>query len=202
MQLPTKLLIIPFGIALAGLAWHLLNTPSLSAKILTIAILLLGLDQTRMAIVDCDNIKAVQVKAVQAKAVQAKAVQYQAVQDQATNQSDDDDAALKQFNRITLSTIGLELAGFYLAWFTIGGGTLVVLASQIWFNLLAGVQLDPNQNSSIQIFGWRDRLVVLIADTIGMVLVGLWIAQVATLGVAIGLFVMVLTYLAVKYIRS
>jgi hypothetical protein len=179
MNFPTKLLVAPFGVALAGLAWQLIQAPSLSEKILAIALLLLGLDQTRMAIVDCDHIQAVR-----------------AIADQPTA----DRAALEQFNRITLSTIGLELIGFYVALTAIGWGTIVVLASQIWFNLLARTKPEPTQQPPIQTWGWRDRIVVLVADTIGIGLAALWIAALNPLVMAIALCLMVLIYLGVKYL--
>jgi hypothetical protein len=164
-----------FSIALLGLLYQLILHSDWPSRLLTIALLLLGIDQTRMAIVDLQNI--------------------QAVREQIGNEP-----GLDWFHKITFSTIALELVGFFLAWWQIGWGTAVVLLSQIWFNGLAGVQLFPTTEQPIQTLGWRDRWVVLLADGVGLGLTMLWIWQIQAMGMAIGLLLMVVIYTIVKYL--
>jgi hypothetical protein len=168
-------ILLLFTIALSGLTYQLILHPDWSSRLLTIALLLLGIDQARMAVVDWQNI--------------------QTMRDQIS-----DEPRLDWFSKITLSTIVLELVGFFLAWWQIGWGTALVLLSQIWFNGLAGVQLFPTMDQPIQPFGWRDRLVVLVGDGVGLGLTMLWIWQIQALGMAIGLLLMVLIYGIVKYL--
>jgi hypothetical protein len=169
--------LMAFVLAEAGLVWRLLEPMTWAERLFTIAVILLGVDQARMAIVDLRNVQALMLVPTQIAP----------------------DPRLAWFYKITLSTIGLELLGFFVAWKHLGWGALLILLSQVWFNLLAGVQLFPNTDNSIQHFGVRDRLVVLLADGFGIGLISLWIAQIAPMGVAIGLLSMVLLYGFVKY---
>jgi hypothetical protein len=164
-----------FSIALLGLLYQLILHPDWPSRLLTIALLLLGIDQARMAIVDWQNIQAVRDKI-------------------------GDEPRLNWFANITFSTIVLELLGFFLAWWQLGWGTVLVLLSQVWFNGLAGVQLCPTTDLPIQTLGWRDRGVVLLADGVGLGLTMLWILQIQAEGVAIGLLLMVVIYAIVKYL--
>jgi hypothetical protein len=146
-----------------------------SPVILALALLVLGLDQMRMAILDLRQIA------------------------QVTAQFMDDDRRLDRFRWVTYSTISLEILGFGLAFWNLGWGAIVVLLSQIWFNLLAGVQLQPDGEPLIQDYGWRDRGLILFADSLGLLLSGLWLAGIAPLVMAIGLLAMVLIYVVLKY---
>jgi hypothetical protein len=144
-------------------------------SLLALALLLLAIDQARMAAVDLTQVAAVRV------------------------QVQPSDQRLEQFYRITLSTIGLELLGFYGAIGNLGVGAAVVLLSQIWFNLLANIQLQPETEEPIRAWGIADRLPVLVADGVGLILVCLWLAGVAPLFMAGGLLGMVLLYGGLKY---
>lgn len=148
----------------------------LSRQVLAVATLLLCADQARMAIVDFEQIAAVK----------------QQVQD----------SRVAHFYRITVSTIVLELLGFYSASIWLGWGSVLVLLSQVWFHLLAGVQLHPAAEVAIQPKGISERFLVLAADGVGLVLVGLWLLQVASLWVATILLLMVILYGVVKYSPS
>jgi hypothetical protein len=148
--------------------------------LLAIALLLLGIDQIRMAIVDLRQIA------------------------QVTAQLTTPDPRLDRFRWVTYSTIGLEILGFGLAFWHLGWGAIVVLLSQVWFNLLAGVQLQPDgepltQDALIKNLGWRDRGIILVADGLGILLSGFWAIGWAPLGMAIGLLAMVLIYGVIKY---
>jgi hypothetical protein len=167
-----NLVLLLFTIALGGIAWQFVTTPVLAHRLLAMALLLLGLDQTRMAIVDLTHIQQLKPDAT---------------------------APLKRFEVITWSTIGLELVGFYLSWQWLGWGSALVLLSQIWFNLLAAVQLAPESDPAIQPWGMKDRAIVLAADSLGLLLSVLYALNIQPLAMAIGLLGMVLLYGLIKY---
>ncbi|WP_199320381.1 hypothetical protein [Leptolyngbya sp. FACHB-261] len=109
------------------------------------------------------------------------------------------DSRLSNFHKITTSTIILELLGFYSSSISLGWGAVLVLLSQVWFNLLAGIQLQPLGKVAIQPSAISERLPVLIANGIGLILVSLWLLQVAPLSMASGLLGLVIFYIWVKY---
>jgi hypothetical protein len=156
-----------------GLLSQVIGRNELSSQLLALALLLLCIDQARMAVVDLENVQ--QVK--------------QQVQD----------ARLNNFYRVTVSTIFLELLGFYGSSFWLGWGAILVLLSQVWFNVLAGIQLQPKEENPIQAWGIPERRLVLIADGVGLILVSLWILQIAPLWMASGLLAMIVIYGWVKY---
>ncbi|MGP1374540.1 MAG: hypothetical protein ACTS3T_17030 [Almyronema sp.] len=146
----------------------------ISERVLALALLLLSVEQARMAVVDLEQIAAVSQKAKPPP-------------------------RLQWFRQVTLITIALELLGFYIAWVNLGIGTLLVLLSQIGFNLLAGIQIDLTQPVMLQPYGIRQRWLVLMADSIGLLLVSLWCFEIAPLETALALFVMVCGYGVFKY---
>jgi hypothetical protein len=164
------LLFFPASLGLLG---QVMMGNELSYQLLALALLLLCIDQARMAVVDLEHVKQVQ----------------QQVQD----------ARLAHFYRVTISTIVLELLGFYSSYLWLGWGAILVLLSQVWFNVLAGIQLQPTEENPIQPWGVPERRLVLIADGIGLILVSLWILQIAPLWMASGLLAMVIIYGWVKY---
>jgi hypothetical protein len=172
---PQILVLILFPIALGGIAWQVITVPVLAHQLLALALLMLGIDQTRMAIVDLSHIQTLQQRAIGSP-------------------------ALQRFAWVTGTTIGLELLGFGLSWQWLSGGTAVVLFSQLWFNLLAGVQLLPESEPPIQDFGIKDRAIVLLADGLGLLLAVLYTLAIAPLTQAIGLLSMVLLYGCIKYL--
>ncbi|NJN49113.1 MAG: hypothetical protein HC805_04125 [Alkalinema sp. RL_2_19] len=171
-----RLLITLFGGAGVGLLIHIVTAPTLAARLLAIALLLLGLDQTRMAIVDLENIATV-------RQIPDCASQPQ----------------LTRFDWMTRSTIAFELIGFYVSSQWLAWGCICVLLSQVWFNLLAGVQLLPTTEQPIQPFGIRDRAVILVADSLGIGLASGYAAEIQPCGMAIGLLSMVCLYGMIKY---
>ncbi len=156
-----------------GLLSQVMGGNELFHQLLALALLLLCIDQARMAVVDLEQVEQVKQKV--------------------------QDARLDSFYRVTVSTIILELLGFYGAYFWLGWGAILVLLSQIWFNVLAGIQLQPMEETPIQSWGIPERRIVLIADGIGLILVSLWILQIAPLWMASGLLAMVIIYGWVKY---
>ncbi len=145
----------------------------LAAQVLALVLLLLGIDQARMAVVDLDRVFAVQ------------------------QQGQDD--RLHNFYTITVSTIALELVGFYAAAYWLGWGAICILLSQVWFNLLTNVRLQPLAEPAIETWALAERLPVLLADGIGLALVGLWMLQIAPLAIALGLLGLLVAYGWVKY---
>ena len=139
-----------------------------------LALTLLCLDQGRMALVDFRNIRQVGL----------------------------DDQRVRQFYRVTAIAIALELMGFFLAWVQLGIGTAMVLVSQLFFNTAAKIQLYPDSIDPIQPLGIKERSPVLIANTVALGLITLWQASKFRPVTAVLLLVMVLTYLAIKYLST
>jgi hypothetical protein len=156
-----------------GLLSQFISGNELSHQLLALALLLLCVDQARMAVVDLENFKQVKQKV--------------------------QDVRLDNFYWVTVSTIVLELLGFYSSYIWLGWGAILVLLSQIWFNILAGIQLQPTEENPIQSWGVPERSIVLLSDGVGVILVGLWILQIAPLWMASGLLGMLVIYGWVKY---
>lgn len=156
-----------------GLLSQFIGGNELSHQLMALALLLLCADLARMAVVDLEQVK--QIK--------------QHVQD----------ARLDNFYWVTVSTIILELLGFYSSYIWLGWGAILVLLSQLWFNVFAGIQLQPIEEKPIQSWGIPERKFVLLADGVGVILVGLWILQIAPLWMAAGLLAMIVIYGWIKY---
>lgn len=172
-MLRTILLGLLFLPASLGLLSQAIGASDLSQQLLAFAFFLFCLEQGYMAMSDLQQVAEVR------------------------EQVQDD--RVSRFYWVTVTTIGMELAGFYAAWVWLGPGAIGVLLSQIWFNTLAGVQLHPGQSDPIRTYGVIDRLPVLIADGVGLLCVSLWLARVAPIAMAGGLFGMVLLYGVIKY---
>jgi hypothetical protein len=167
------LIFLLFFPASLGLLSQVIGGNELSHQLLALALLLLCVDQARMAVVDLEQVKQVKQKV--------------------------QDARLDNFYWVTVSTIVLELLGFYSAYIWLGWGAILVLLSQIWFNVLAGIQLQPAEENPIQSWGIPERSIVLVADVIGLILVSLWIMQLVPLWMASGLLGMLVIYGWLKY---
>lgn len=167
------LMFLLFFPASLGLLSQIVGGNELSHQLLALGLLLLCADLARMALVDLKQIK--QVK--------------QQVQD----------ARLDNFYWVTVSTIVLELLGFYSSYIWLGWGAILVLLSQLWFNFLARIQLQPTEEKPIQSWGVPERKFVLLADGVGVILVSLWLLQIAPLWMASVLLGMIVIYGWVKY---
>ncbi|MBD2329380.1 hypothetical protein [Alkalinema sp. FACHB-956] len=165
-----SLLFLP---ALLGLGWQAIALVNWASRGLAIALLFLCIDQCRMAIADLEQVAEVKLLV--------------------------QNAQLEQFHRVTIATIVVELLGFYSAIGWLGWGVAIVLLSQVGFNIFAGIQLQPKASAPIIPWGIRDRLPVFIADGLGLVLIGCWLAGVQPLVMALGLLGMVSIYGLVKY---
>jgi hypothetical protein len=170
----SKLITTLFNWGLFGLLYQIVGAKTIAQFCLAFALTILYCDQDRMAVIDRLNIQTLQQRAI-------------ATPD------------LQRFVWVTNTTIGLELVGFYLVWVSLGWSSVVVLVSQLWFNLLAGVQLVPESDPPIQPWGIRDRVIVLAADSLGLGLACLYARNIQPLATAIGLLGMVLLYILIKY---
>lgn len=171
--------------AIAALLWQAIVQPELAQKLLAIALLLLSLDLLKMAIFDLEQVALVRSR-------------WAKLCDQ-TSLIDETDPRLGWFQGVTIVTIVFELLGLYGAWISLSWGAIVVLLSQVGFNLFAQVQLLPDDSEMIQSFGIRDRAIVLIADGLGLVLVTIGLGGRYSWETSAGLLGMVLLYGVVKF---
>jgi hypothetical protein len=110
------------------------------------------------------------------------------------------DIRLDTFSTITIITIIIELLGFYASSVWLGWGSILILLSQVWFNLFAGIKIHSSTETVIQSWKISERLPVLIADLLGLVLISLWMSQIASLWITWILFGMVIIYCSIKLI--
>ncbi|NJR15110.1 MAG: hypothetical protein HC785_05010 [Calothrix sp. CSU_2_0] len=151
----------------------------LTEQIIAIAMCLFCIEQARMAVRDLQKI------------TEAKRLVV--------------DIRLDSFYIITLTTIIVELLGFYFSSVWLGWGSIIILLSQVWFNLLATIKIKILSASIIDVIEpWTisERLPVLIADILGLVLVSFWMLKGASLGISLVLCTMVVIYLGIKLISS
>ncbi len=158
------------------------NTP-LDQRLLGVGFFLLAIDQARMAVFDLAQIQEVK--------------QLLSSKNQAPQQ-----LQLKRFSRLTWSTIAWELAGFYLGAINLGGGIMVVLLSQVWFNTLAQVRLCPESATPLEPRPWSEKIGVLVADGLCLIFMGLWLARIAPFTIVITLWTIAIVYAVVKLIQS
>jgi hypothetical protein len=174
-----------YGPAIGALLWQAIVQPEVAQKLLAIALLLLSLDLLKMAIFDLEQVALVQSRWPKSSGQ--------------TVLLDETDSRLAWFQKVTIVTIGFELVGLYGAWISLSWGAIVILLSQVGFNLFAQVQLLPDQSEMIQPFGIRDRAIVLIADGLGLVLVAIGLSGRYSWETSAGLLGMVILYGVVKF---
>lgn len=158
--------------ACASVGLLVANLQPLTHLGVALALALLCVDQGRMALVDLNNIRQITL----------------------------DDERVRQFHRVTLITIVLELMGFYIAWPQLGIGTAMVFLSQLFFNTAAKIRLCPGLLEPIKPFGLQERSLVLIANTVALGLIVIWQLRLFRLIAAALLLVMTIVYLGVKYL--
>ncbi len=108
------------------------------------------------------------------------------------------DARLDIFQRVTVITIILELIGFYLSSIYLASGSLVILLGLILFNLFANIKIHNSANHIIKDWNITERLPVLIADIVGLILVSMWMLNIASNWISWGLFAMALVFCGIK----
>ncbi|MGF1672249.1 MAG: hypothetical protein ACFCUV_01010, partial [Rivularia sp. (in: cyanobacteria)] len=158
--------------ACLGILRQVIWSTELAHQLLALAIFLLCIEQANMANQDLQ------------KVVDAK----QQVKD----------ARLNYFQIITIVTILIELIGFYLASIWLGWGSIVILIGLIWFNLFATIKINSPSQNIIQTWKITERLPVLIADIVGLILIILWILKIGDFGISLGLFAMTMLYCSIK----
>ncbi|MEM7581539.1 MAG: hypothetical protein AAF316_17215 [Cyanobacteria bacterium P01_A01_bin.80] len=110
-----------------------------------------------------------------------------------------EDSRLDNFQTTTITTIIIELTGFYLSSIWLGYGSILILIGIIWFNLFVKIKIKATDSNTI-IKPWKiiERSTVLIADVIGLILASLWILKIGDFWISWGLFSMALIYCAIK----
>ncbi|MGK7933769.1 MAG: hypothetical protein AB4041_20390 [Microcystaceae cyanobacterium] len=147
----------------------------LSYSLLATGLFLLCIDQSRMAALDVRQVTEVR--------------------------RDNSDHRLEQFWCLTLWTIIIELAGFYLASYALGWGIELVLLSQVGFNALAEIQLQPSEVEKVIPRPWSDRLPLIVANGMAMILMGLWMVRIAPLIIVSSLWFIAIAYAILKLWR-
>ena len=170
MPLPSVFLpFLPAGLALFA---HAIGSAPLAERILALALTLFCIELTYMAFVDLRDIAAI---------------------------AQPQDPQIQRFRKVTYSTIVLEVVGFYTALGSLPIGALIIIASQLWFNLLARIQLWPQEIPAIVSLPATDRRAVLIANGVGIGLLGLWPIQEIRTWSASGLLILITLFLVIKY---
>ncbi|MGB3301009.1 MAG: hypothetical protein WBA76_22295 [Phormidesmis sp.] len=165
------LVFLPAGL---GLLFRAIEAATVADRLLAIALILFCLELAHMAQVDLEN------------AAIATA-------------SSEEDSRLSRFYRVVVSTIVLETTGFYIALFSLQWGAVTIIASQIWFNLLAGVQIFPQAATKVVSFGIAERIAVLAANAVGLGILSFWFVESAQVWLASGVLTLIVLFLIVKY---
>lgn len=171
------LLFLPAGLGLLIQGFHL---TLVADRILALALALFCPELARMARVDLENIAAI-------------------IQSPAQSPAED---RLSHFHRVAVSTIVLEMVGFYTALVSLPWGAITIIFSQLWFNLLAGIQLRPEATPTIVPLGISDRCTVLIANGLGLALLSCWPISSVRIWLASGVFVLIVLFLFIKYLTK
>ncbi len=170
--MPISAVFLPFLFAGLALLIQAISPIPLAERILALALALSCPELAYMAFVDLKNLSAI-------------AHQH--------------DSRLKRFTKVTYSTIVLEAVGFYIGLVSLPIGAVVIIASQLWFNLLADIQLWPEASPAIVSLPASDRWAVLSANGLGLGLLGLWSIQEIRLWLASGLLALIALFLVIKY---
>jgi hypothetical protein len=159
-----------------GLFLQIAYSPALSERLLALSLALFCPELARMAWVDLENVAAITQSAIAQK-----------------------DSRLNHFYSVLISTIVLELIGFYGALVSLPWGAATVVFSQLWFNLLAGVELSPGENPAIMPLTIANRRAVLVADCLGLGIIALWSIQALQIWLAAGLLGLITLFAIIKY---
>lgn len=174
------LLFVPAGLALL---FQVATSDTVAEQLLALALALFCPELAYLARIDLEN----------AAAVAALAASTQ-----------EEDSRLRHFHRVVISTIVLEATGFYTTFFSLQWGAILIISSQIWFNLLAGIRILPSETSpakALQVvsFGIAERQAVLAANTLGLGLLCFWFIESAQIWLASGLLGLTILFLTIKY---
>jgi hypothetical protein len=205
-----------------GLLFQAVTSASLAERLLALALTLFCPELARMAQVDLDNIAAVlecsgysPIDSGFASKFTGLITRLQLASPNTQSSEPElcpepieklvalaaqQDSRLSHFYKVTLSTIALEVVGFHLALLSLQWGALIIIFSQLWFNMLAAVQLFPYETPAVRPFGIAERQAVLSANILGFGLLCCWPVQSAQVWLALGLLVLIALFLAVKYV--
>jgi len=178
MKITAGLIFLGFFTACLGILGQIIRGHTLSYQLLAIGFVLLAIDQARMAVIDLDQIALVRNQV----GVQVG------------------DQQLLKLYYLTLFTIILELIGFYLAWWRLGWGIEIVLVSQVIFNALAAIQLQPSLEPPIAARSWQTRSPILVGNVLAMVLVGLWMREIAPMTITLAAWGIAIAYIMGKFV--
>jgi hypothetical protein len=175
-----KIIFSLFFPACLGILNQAIHTDELKHQLVAIGMFVFCIEQSRMAVKDLELVKYAkkQVK----------------------------DIRINIFYQITIITIIIEISGFYLSSIWLGWGSIIILLSQVWFNLFANIKINiigkVEESDKVVIQPWTisERSPVLIADIAGLLLVSLWMLNIASLWISWGLFSMAIVYCSIKLI--
>jgi hypothetical protein len=205
-----------------GLLFQAVTSATLAERLLGLALTLFCPELARMAQVDLDNIAVILersghspinsgfagkvtglISQLQLASSSAQPPDSELCPEPIEKQADlaaRQDSRLSHFYKVTLSTIALEVVGFHLALLSLQWGALMIIFSQLWFNMLAAVQLFPYETPAVTPFGIAERQAVLAANILGFGLLCCWPVQSAQVWLALGLLVLIALFLAIKYV--
>jgi len=157
------------------------------------------IDLKNIEIIATDQASATVTNTVSSTASSTVTPSISATQIEPSAEHLDQTQQLHRFRTVVVSTIVLEATGFYLTFLSLPVGATAIMLSQVWFNLLAAVQLQPSQPVPVVPFGIRDRRAVLAVNAITAGLLCLWPIPSMRLGLAVALLTLVTLFLAIKY---
>lgn len=172
----SSIIFLLFFPACLGILSQVVRPQTFDHQLLALGLFIFTIDQAKMAVLDLKNIKSAKEKI--------------------------EDVRLRYFYYTTICTIALELMGFYLASVQLGWGIILVLGSQVGFNFFANIRLQPTESVIIQDKPFSEQITVLIADIIGLILIGFWMNAIASLTIVLTLWTMAIAYGCIKYFLS
>jgi len=172
----SRVVFLLFFPACLGILGQVIRPEAFDHRLLALGLLIFTIDQARMAVLDLKNIKSAKEKI--------------------------EDVRLRYFYYTTICTIALELIGFYVASVQLGWGIILVLASQVGFNFFANIRLQPTESVIIQDKPFSEQITVLIADIVGLILIGFWMNAIAPLTIVLTLWTMAIVYGCIKIVLS
>lgn len=190
------------------LAWRVECAATRSEHLLAAALALFCPELARMAFVDLNNIALVRHSLAKGLGSRLssdtpvpfeKAVSEKAVSEKAVSEALLEDSRLSHFYRTVISTVVLEVSGFYLALWSLPLGAIVIIFSQLWFNVSAKVQLWPHRSPAVEFCGIAQRWPVLVANAIGLLLMSLWFVEALRIWLGLGVLLLIALFLVLKY---
>ncbi len=171
-----QVIFLLFFPACLGILGQFIRPEAFDHRLLALGLLIFAIDQARMAVLDLKNIKIAKESV--------------------------EDVRVQHFYYTTICTIALELLGFYVASVQLGWGIILVLGSQVGFNFFANIRIQPTESVIIQNKPFSEQITVLIADIVGLILIGFWMNAIAPLTIVLTLWIMAIAYCCIKYFLS